>query len=283
MLYIIVPVFNRIESTKQFISSLQSQDYKNYRVIIVDDGSSDGTSSYLKMNYPDIDVIPGNGNLFWGGAINLGLNFLESKLHDGDIIAFSNNDITLFSDTITSLLAELQNNSESIFHPVTINEKSTCISSGAILKNWMIFLTKHPFRGKPYNEIKEAKKISIDFATARFLLFDSKLLKKVPRIDTQNFIHYAGDNDFSMRLKQYGHKTYIIPKSCVMLDTSTTGENPQSIKTLKQFISSLSSVKSTNNLKVRFKIGSKFCPKFQLPFYYLSVLLQVIILNLRSK
>lgn len=283
MLYIIVPVFNRVESTARFLKSLSNQKYKEYKVVIVDDGSTDGTANYLNKNHPDVHVVSGNGKLFWGGGINIGLEYLNSIIQNDDIIAFANNDIEFHSESIVNILGFYKKDKTCLYHPITLNEQMVCISAGAKVINWTIFRTYHPFRGKYYDLIKNNSPEQIDFATARFLLFDSKLLKIVSCIDTKNFLHYAGDNDFSMQLKLKGFPSYIIPSSFVLLDTSTTGNNPESIKSLSSFIKSLFSIKSTNNLKVRFALGNKYCPWFKLPFYYLAVILQVILLNLGTK
>jgi GT2 family glycosyltransferase len=283
MLYIIVPVYNRISSTIRFLTSLSAQSYKMYKVIIVDDGSTDNTEEYLKIHYPEIEIIKGNGELFWGGGINAGLQYIKQIICDDDIIAFANNDIEFDKYTIVNIIKNFEDDNNAVYHPVTINKKKFCESSGAKLLNWMFFVTRHPFRKKKYDEIKDSIPEIIDFATARFLLFSANLLKLIDRIDTDNFPHYGGDNDLSMRLNKLNIHTYIIPSSVCILDMTTTGDNPKAINSLSSFIRSLSSIKSTNNLKVRFAIGNKHCPKVYLPFYYLAVLIQVIILNIRKE
>ena len=283
MLYIIVPVYNRLSSTKQFLASLSMQAYKNYTVIIVNDGSTDNTEEYIRKYHPEVHIVNGNGELFWGGAINAGLEYIKDIVFEDDILAFANNDIEFKKDTIINILKYYANNNNGVYHPVTINKDQLCESSGSKVLNWMFFMSQHPFRNAKYDDIKEYSSVRIDFATARFLLFGANLLKVIHRIDTENFPHYGGDNDFSMRLKKLNIFTYIIPSSVCILDTSTTGNNPKSINSLSSFIRSLSSIKSTNNLRIRFAIGNKYCPKMFLPFYYLAVIAQVTILNIREK
>jgi GT2 family glycosyltransferase len=283
MIYIIVPVFNRIKSTKRFLISLSQQSYKDYKVVIVDDGSTDGTDEYLKIYYPEINIVCGDGTLFWGGCINKGLEFIKDLVKDGDRVAFANNDIEFCNDSIIVLLEYLNLHKNCLCHPVTVDKNQRCLSSGSKVINWAIFLTKNPFRGLPYYTVKEMNPVQIDFAPARFLIFNAELLKSVKRIDTENFNHYGGDNDFSMQYKLIGVPTLIIPSSSIIHDISATGNNLENIRSLGSFIKSLSSIKSPNNLKVHFSIGRKYCPKFQLPFYYIAVILQVIILNIKGK
>jgi len=279
MLFIIVPVHNRIESTKQFLNSLFKQEYKDFKVVIVDDGSNDNTHLFVKKNYPDIELLNGDGNLFWGGAINKGLAYLENIVTDADLIAFANNDVLLATNTIFNLIKRVKENKNALYHPVSVDGTNTCISSGAQLKSWIIFNTYHPFRGRDYNVIKDSPIVQVDFATARFLLFSASLLKVVSRIDTKRFQHYIGDYDFSMQMKKHSINTYIVPESKCIVDTKTTGNNPSQIDGIIPFFRSLNSIKSTNNIKIRFLFGRKYCPLYFLPFYFTATIIQVAILN----
>src|SRR6185295_5128576 len=73
-IYIVIPVHNRKTFTRDCLRSLENQTVANHhRIIIVDDGSQDGTDEMLSIEFPDVIVLSGNGNLFWTAAINLGI------------------------------------------------------------------------------------------------------------------------------------------------------------------------------------------------------------------
>jgi len=153
MLFIIVPVHNRLNKTKKFIDSISKQLYSNYQIIIVDDGSKDGTTHYLEQNHPEIIVLKGDGEQFWGGGINIGLNYVRKIVNNEDHIAFANNDITFKKDTIIRLINNIEENNSAIYHPLSVNSDGYCISSGAKIILWPLFYTKHPFRGIHYKKI----------------------------------------------------------------------------------------------------------------------------------
>lgn len=280
MLYIIVPVHNRLEKTLEFINSVENQEFKNYKLIIIDDGSKDGTADHLAAHFPDIVVLNGNGKLFWGGAINCGLEFIEKLAQVTDYIAFANNDILLSNNSISELIkfADLDSGL-SLFHSLVIDKSGKCFSSGSRVVAWPFFITNHPFRGSSPVE-RENKPVKIDLATARLILFKKEVLNFVPRIDTDNFTHYLGDCDFSLKSKRYQILTYIIPTSHCYIDNNSTGENAGNLNSFAQFIKSLTSIRSSNNLKLRYRFGRMHCQKLYYPFYCISVTVKVFVSNL---
>ena len=60
---LVIPVYNNKEDTQEFLESLKSVTYPNFKVIIVDDGSTDGTEEMLRHDYPEVIVLKGDGNL----------------------------------------------------------------------------------------------------------------------------------------------------------------------------------------------------------------------------
>ena len=82
MIYIFLPVHNRREVTLEFVAILNSQTYQNFKLLLIDDGSSDGTAAAVREQI-DATVITGSGNCWWGGALDLaydwGLDNLSKK------------------------------------------------------------------------------------------------------------------------------------------------------------------------------------------------------------
>ena len=60
---VIIPTFNRKHTLQRAIDSVLAQTFKPYEIIIVDDGSKDGTKEWLLLNYPSVQYIhqPNNG------------------------------------------------------------------------------------------------------------------------------------------------------------------------------------------------------------------------------
>ena len=77
--YIIIPVHNRKTVTLKCLETLKNNgDLDQYHVIVVDDGSTDGTSEALVEQHPDVIILYGDGNLWWTGSTKLGMEYAYS-------------------------------------------------------------------------------------------------------------------------------------------------------------------------------------------------------------
>src|SRR4030042_6314914 len=75
MLYIVIPVHNRIFYTRQCLESLKMQELKEFKIVVVDDGSTDGTGEMIEQEFPEVVLLHGNGNLWFTAATNLGVRY----------------------------------------------------------------------------------------------------------------------------------------------------------------------------------------------------------------
>jgi GT2 family glycosyltransferase len=99
---VVVPVFNKIELTLRFLQSFKCVTYPNYSMIIVDDGSTDGTAQVLQAQFPEVIVLKGDGNLWWSGGTNLGVSYALE--HNYDYVLTINNDSRVSPQFLTRLL-----------------------------------------------------------------------------------------------------------------------------------------------------------------------------------
>ena len=94
MIYVITAVHNRYKITEKFIDVLLKQSYKDITLILVDDGSTDGTDKMALSKMPNTQIIYGNGNLWWGGALHKAYLWVKKNLNNkrDDYVMFANDD-----------------------------------------------------------------------------------------------------------------------------------------------------------------------------------------------
>ena len=94
MINVIIPVHNRIKYTLQCIKSLKKQTCaKEFKIFLVDDGSTDETIKIINNKFPEVTIFKGDGSLFWGGAVNYGIKNVLRLSKKNDWILLVNNDV----------------------------------------------------------------------------------------------------------------------------------------------------------------------------------------------
>ena len=97
-LTVIIPNYNGEYFLKQCFESLKNQDI-SFKVIIIDNASEDGSSQYIKENYPEYTIIQNQENLGFATAVNQGI-----KASYTDYVFLLNNDVELEKNCISNLL-----------------------------------------------------------------------------------------------------------------------------------------------------------------------------------
>src|SRR5688572_20698705 len=122
MIFIIIPVFNRKEFTRKCLYSLNKQTYKDFETIVVDDGSTDGTSEMISREFPMVSILKGDGSLWWAGATNKGIEEVikHKTFGNADYILTLNNDLELPEDYLDKLIYHVSVNKRVVLGSVSV-------------------------------------------------------------------------------------------------------------------------------------------------------------------
>lgn len=101
---VLILSYNGKELLYDSISSYLENDYMNFSVVVIDNGSTDGTMEYVKKQWPNaVEVIRTDKNLKYSGGFNLGLKYAFVE-QNADYVLITNNDVKADKNTISALV-----------------------------------------------------------------------------------------------------------------------------------------------------------------------------------
>jgi len=278
MIYIIIPVFNRLNYTVACIESLFKQNYVDYKIIIVDDGSTDATRMVLKEQYHQVIVLSTSGNLWWSATMNVGILYaLQHGVNTTDYVLSLNNDLVVDADYLAELLNTAKLEPKSIVGSISVDIDNRSVEY--VGHHWNAYMaSKRPVleKGLTLEAIQHSHEyLTSSLLPGRGILIPFRCFEDIGLFDAVLFPHYAGDHDFSLRAKQAGYALRISTRAVVysyVKDTALAAMGKMSVgKYLKQ---SFTSIKSPLNIKTRYRWAKRHAASFTL-FYFTIDLLRV--------
>lgn len=247
----IIPVHNRVEMTRECLGSIFSQTcIENISVSVVDDGSTDGTSEMIAKEFPDVNVIEGDGGLWWTGAVAKALDQLRDRFDADDYFMLVNNDVSLSPDCVEMLVLDSLYNNRACIAPLAVTDTGATSSGwGPGLATFLMDFEKQYNKLINSNHLLEAHAIY-----GRCSLFPVEILDVVGNYDAETFPHYWGDTDFCLRARPHGFKFFITGRTTIRVteNESTSGfqlefrNGPQG---LARVYEAMTSIRSIDNLK----------------------------------
>ena len=136
-IFIIVPVFNRKLWTKRFLYCLRRQTFRNFEIIVVDDGFTDGTTQLVRNEFTEAKLLRGDGNLWWTGAINLGIRYVMSQALATDSVLVINDDVEVDPNYLEALYRLWQSMPHTLIGSILVDiENPDVIYNGGNMVNW---------------------------------------------------------------------------------------------------------------------------------------------------
>lgn len=105
---ILLAVRNRLATTASFLQCLAAQTYGDYRLVVLDDGSTDGTPAMVETMMPSAIVLRGTGDWWWAGALEVGNRWLANNgTQDDEVLLLINDDVRFEPDFLQRAIREL--------------------------------------------------------------------------------------------------------------------------------------------------------------------------------
>lgn len=208
---VLLTCHNRKETTLQCLKTLFSQtnieDIK-LEVLLVDDGSTDGTGAAVSQKYPEVQIIQGDGSLYWTGGMRKVMDIAYQKKYN--FYLWLNDDTVLYPNALevifnTYTKVKKYNEKPPIVSGNLCDPKNKEVSYGGYVhaSKWRPLRFK---RLEPSDEPKEC-----DVVNGNVVLLPSSVLEQVGNLDAK-LEHAGGDFDYSLRAKRLGFPLWITDK-----------------------------------------------------------------------
>jgi len=220
LISIIIVNFNGLRYLGPCLSSLEKQSYEPYEIVLVDNGSSDGSAGYVRTHFPGVIVVETGTNRGFAGGTNAGI-----KEAHGDFILTLNNDTIVDShfleNIIKPMLADIRIGmcaSKMCFPDGRINSTGICFSrSGAAWDRGILEADVGQYEDET----------EVFGPCAGAALYRRAMLNEIGLFD-EDFFLYMEDVDLAFRARWAGwFCRYVPPAKVIHIHGGTTGINSE--------------------------------------------------------
>jgi GT2 family glycosyltransferase len=206
---VLIASHNRKEHTLTCLERLHAMGLPgiHLKIILVDDGSTDGTAGAVAMAYPFVELINGSGDLFWGGGMRLA--FDHAAPTRPDFLLWLNDDVVLDSDAIIRLLA---------------THASLCVEQKAL--SIVVGSTRDLQTGdRTYGGVQRLSRLRrmafspvaptdapqlCETMNGNIVLLPRSVYSTVGNVD-KRFTHAMADFDYGLRARSFGCQVFVAP------------------------------------------------------------------------
>ena len=98
LISILIVNYNGLNLLEECLDSLLAQSFSEFEIVLVDNGSKDGSAEFIEKQYPKVKLVRSRDNKGFAGGNNLGVPHCQ-----GDFIYFLNNDTRCDPDALSAL------------------------------------------------------------------------------------------------------------------------------------------------------------------------------------
>lgn len=210
---IVTPVHNRRQETLQCLRSIARVDQMGLElhVIVVDDGSTDGTSDAVRAEFPEVEIVQGDGNLWYTAGTNRGI---EAALkHDPDYVLAINNDSIFDRACIRNMVLCAEKHPRSVIGAVLLNWE-TPHQVFQVSPRWELLRGgyRHWFRQTVWT--LPDRPWQVEVIVGNCVLYPAAAIREAGLMDEKRLFQY-GDAEYTPRMRRLGWRLLIEPKARV--------------------------------------------------------------------
>ena len=246
LVFIVILTWNGKDDTLECLRSIRTVTYHNFKTLVVDNASHDGTGKAVSDEFPDVDYILNENNLRFSGGNNVGIRHaLESG---AEYIMLLNNDTIVDNDFLTRLVEVAQEDQDVGMAGPKIyyhrDPKRIWYAGGKI--EWWKGAISH-IGVREIDKGQYDRTAETDYITGCCVLVKRNVIEKIGMLDDAFYI-YGEDADWSVRASRAGYRLMYVHSSMIWhkVSVSTGGH--------------FSWFKNWNKLKSQMRLLGRYAP-----------------------
>ena len=212
LVYVVVLTHNGRADTLECLSSMEKLEYPNFRLLLIDNASTDDTVAAVQSRFPGVTLLKNGQNLGYAGANNVGM---EVAIRDGaEFVLLANNDITIAPDMLTHLVRTcMADDGIAIAGPTVLyyDQPDTVHHRGC-------FLNRATARGEVPRDRDTVRTgdpgdpVTVDYVGGCAILIRSHAVQRIGSLDERFFAYYE-ETDLCFRAQEAGYRVVCVPRA----------------------------------------------------------------------
>ena len=264
---------NRKDITEQFIKCLCVQTLNNYHLILIDDGSTDGTEEMVRSFVSEykVTIIKGNGKLWWAGGLQQGIKWLKKNTSQDALVIFINDDVIFDNNFLEIGVGIIERKKNTLLLAKLIDTNTGIIKESGVSAD----LSKLSFKVAENSN-------NINCLSTRGLFLRLEDINNIGGFYPNILPHYWSDYEFTIRAKRKGLSLYTCDKLYLYADESQTGFHYIYEHNLLEFLKKYFSKRSVPNPVYKSVFILLSCPMNNIPKLIIKTWLQSFLLILKQ-
>ena len=247
---IVAPVHNRKALTLLCLQSLSriNSDGLDVGIVIVDDGSTDGTSEEIREQFPGVEIVSGNGELWFTEGTNVGIRRAVDR--DPKYILLMNDDQVFDADFLVKLVETAERNPRSVVGSLLLlwDAPHKVFQIAPVWSTWHGGW-RH-WHSQTVWTVPE-KPWKVDLIVGNCLLVPTEAIRECGLMNAKRYPNF-GDAEYTPRLRKAGWNLIVDPRSRVFCQPNTPPRRIRNMGFAKLFNALFIDLKSFQSLRRRF-------------------------------
>ncbi|MBI1803943.1 MAG: glycosyltransferase family 2 protein [Ignavibacteriae bacterium] len=197
---------------RETLDSLLKMTYSNFRIVVVDNGSTDGSQAMLHSEYPIVELVENGRNLGVMEGYNIGLRY--GLTHSAAWVMLLNNDIVVDPDLLSTMMdVGLSNERIGIVGPKIYyhNDPDTFWYAGGRINYFTGIIAHRGLRQRDRGQYDRVE--DTDYVNGCAMLIRREVIEQIGMLDLVFSPMYSEDADYSIRAHRAGYRLVYVPQA----------------------------------------------------------------------